>query len=259
MHADIHFPGDITMPNPRVINTIVAVVVAFAITSGLGAQDTLSAKLDPSGMINISQGGVELAMVELNAHGPNWQHAPQETATAEITDLPDGDGKQAVGTLPIPGTDGGAIEFTETVKTVPQGLNLSYDINMTKAVRINGLQLSIILPVAQYGGEELMVTRPGDDPDIAGLPLEEPERNFQVWNGQGSKVQVASGTDKEFSVELRAAADLVVQDLRQWDRPIFEIRFPAIMQQEGRDVAAEDRFHLDLTITFAAPLKLEGP
>ena len=247
------------MPNPRAITIIAAALVALAATSGVGAQEALSAKLDPSGMINISQGAAELVMIELNAHGPNWQHAPQETATAEITDLPDGDGKQAVSTLPIPGTDGAALQFTETVKVLPQGLNLSYDINMTKAARINGLQLSIILPVAQYGGEELMVTRPGDDPDLAGLPLEEPERNFQVWNGQGSKVKVAGGTDKEFSVELRAAADLIVQDLRQWERPIFEIRFPAIMQQEGRDVAAEDRFHLDLTITFAAPLELAGP
>ena len=42
-------------------------------------------------------------------------------------------------------------------------------------------------------------------------------------------------------------------------RPVFEIRFPAIMEDQGRDMAADDRFHLDLTVTFAAPVKLEGP
>jgi hypothetical protein len=80
-----------------------------------------------------------------------------------------------------------------------------------------------------------------------------------LWSGEGAKIEVAKDTDEAVTIELRAAADVIVQDLRQWDRPIFEIRFPAIMQEEGREVAAEDKFHLDLTVTFASPVKLEGP
>jgi hypothetical protein len=47
--------------------------------------------------------------------------------------------------------------------------------------------------------------------------------------------------------------------MRQWDNPVYEIRFPAIMEDAGREVAAGDRFHLDLTVTFAAAVGLGVP
>jgi hypothetical protein len=232
--------------------------VLLAAASSSWAQETLSAKLDASGMVQVSRGDVELATIELNAHGPNWQHAPQASATAEVSDLPDETGKQFVGTLPIPNTDGGAIQYTESVKVLPQGLHLEYDLAMAGAMKLNGLQLSICLPVAQYAGKELAIPRADGQPQIAGFP-EEQQQNFQVWSGEGAKIEVAKDTDEAVTIELRAAADVVVQDLRRWERPIFEIRFPAIMEDQGRELTAEDRFHLDLTVTFAAPVKLEGP
>jgi len=161
--------------------------------------------------------------------------------------------------LPIPNTDGGAIQYTESVKALPQGLQLEYDLGVTGAMRLNGLLVSIYLPVARYGGKEVVVAQPLGESQIVGLPQEQQERTFQVWAGQGAKIEVAEGTDEAVTIELRAATDVVIQDLRQWDSPVFEIRFPAIMEDQGRDVAAEDKFHLDLTVTFAAPVKLEAP
>lgn len=198
-------------------------------------------------------------MIELNAHGPEWKHAPQASAEAEVGDLPDQAGKRFVGTLPVPNTDGGAVRFTETVKVLPQGLQLEYDLSLTGAMKLNGLQVSILLALAQYAGKELVVTQPGGEPQIVGLPQEQQGETFQVWAGEGAKIEVAKGTDDAITIQLRAATDLVVQDLRRWEVPTFEIRFPAIMEDQGRDVAAEDKFHLDLTVTFPAPVKLEGP
>jgi hypothetical protein len=126
-------------------------------------------------------------------------------------------------------------------------------------MKLNGLQLSICLPVAQYAGKELLISTPDDDPQTVGLPLEQKEQTFQVWSGEGARIEVAKGTPVAATIQLRAAADVVVQDLRQWEQPVFEVRFPAIMEGEGRDVTPEDRFHLDLTVTFPAPVKLVGP
>jgi hypothetical protein len=240
-----------------VVASVAAALLLAA--SGLWAQDALSAKLDPSGMVQVARDGVQLAMIELNAHGPDWKHAPQASATAEVSDLPDQAGKRFVGTLPIPNTNGGAIKFTETVKTLPQGLQLEYDLSMAEAMKLNGLQLSVCLPVAQYAGKELAVAQPDGEPEIATLPQEQRKQTFQVWSGEGAKIEAAKGAGEAVTVELRAPTDVVVQDLRQWDQPVFEIRFPAIMEDQGRDVAADDKFHLDLTITFAAPVKLVGP
>ena len=230
-----------------------------AITACAWTQDALTAKLDPSGMVNVSRGADQLAMIELNAHGLNWQHAPQESATAKAEDLPVGEGKRFVGALPIPNAGGGAIEYTQDVTLLPEGIRLEYDISMTQAMKLNGLQLSIFLAVDQYAGEELMVAQPNGEPKIVGLPLEQGEGSFQLWRGDGSKIAVAGETEKAVTIEMRAATDVVLQDLRQWERPVFEVRFPAIMQEGGLDVTAEDRFHLDLTITFAAPMSIEGP
>jgi len=243
----------------RMVLVGLATAALLTAANGLWAQETLSAKLDPSGMIRVLRGDVELAMIELNAHGADWTHAPQASATAEVGDLPDGAGKRFIGTLPIPNTDGGAIKFTESVRTLPQGLQLEYDLSMTGAMKLNGLQVSVCLPVAQYAGKEVVVAQPEGDPEIMTLPLEQREQTFQVWTGEGAKIEAAKGTDEAVTIELRAPTDIVVQDLRQWEHPIFEIRFPAIMEDQGRDVAADDRFHLDLTVTLPAPVKLQGP
>jgi len=223
------------------------------------AQEPLSAKLHASGMVRITRGDVELALIELNAHGPQWKHAPQASAAAEVSDLPGRAGKRFVGTLPVPNTDGGALKFAESVKALPQGLALEYDLGLTKAMKLNGLQVSLLLPAAQYAGKELLIARPDGEPEIASLPQEQEGQTFQVWSGEGARIEAAKGTDAAITIELRAAADVVVQDLRRWGSPAFEIRFPAIMQDEGRDVAADDRFHLDLTVTFPTPVKLAGP
>ena len=236
---------------------ISAAVALLAAAPGLWAEEALSVKLDPSGLVRVLAGEVEVASVDLNAHGPQWTHVSQADATARVADLPEQGGKRVVGALPVPGTDGGALEFTESVKPLPQGFRLEYEVGVNQALKLNGLQVSIHLPVDRYGGQEMVITRPDEDPQIATLPEEKGEA-AQVWGGEGAKLEVAKGTDQAITIELRAGADVVIQDLRQWEQPAFEIRFPAIMEDPPREVAAEDRFHLDLTVTFAGPVKAAG-
>jgi len=233
-------------------------VALLAAASGSWAQAALTAKVEASGLVRLYSGDVELATIDLNAHGLQWKHAPQATATAAVSDLPDHAGKRVVGTLPVPGPEGGAIQFTETVRALPQGLQFEYDLSVTKAMKLNGLQLSIELPVARYAGKELVIARPEGDPQTVSLPQEKAE-NFTVWGGEGARIEVAKGTAEAVTIELRAATNIVVQDLRQWDNAIFEVRLPAIMDDGGRDVTADDRFHLDFTITLGGPVTLVGP
>ena len=250
----------------RLTSALVAVGVAIALAaSGSWADEApaaLSAKLDASGLIQLTRGDAQLATIELNAHGADWKHAPQATATAQVSALPNGTDKRFVGTLPIPNADG-AIRYTETVKLLPQGLRLEYDLGVTKAMKLDGLQLSVNLPVAAYAGKPLLIGQGQGEPQGVTLPPEKQDKPdqapVQLWAGEGAKVEVAKGTEEALTVELLAPTDLVVQDLRKWGTSVFEIRFPAIMEDPGRDVAADDRFHLDLTVTFAGPVKLEGP
>lgn len=248
------------MNRVRALMVIVSVAAGVVLaTNGAWAQEALTAKLYSTGMALVSRGDDGLAMIELSAHGPAWQHASQETATADVSDLPDHAGKRFAGVLPVPNTDGGVIEYTETVRALPQGLQIEYDLAMTGAMRLNGLQVSVYLPVPRYGGHEVLITAPQSEPEITSFPGAEEETTFRGWSGQGAKVEVAKGTDDAVTIELRAATDVMIQDLRQWDQPLFEVRFPAIMEDQGREMSADDRFHLDFTVTFAEPVNLEGP
>lgn len=240
------------------VGSLSATLLVMA-TAGWGQAQPVVA-LEPSGLVRVVSEGTELARIELNAHGPQWSYAPQTGATARVTTLPDQGGKRFVGNLPIPNTDGGALTFTETVTALPQGLRLEYEVGVTQALKLNGLQVSVLLPAASFAEKEVVITRPEeDDPEVAVLPLEQRGETFHVWGGEGDRIQIAKGTAQALTLDLQAPADLVIQDLRRWDQPYFEIRFFAIMEDPPREVTAEDRFHLCLNVTATTPLRLTGP
>jgi hypothetical protein len=222
------------------------------------AQGTLTAKVEPNGTIRVSDATGEIAMIELNAHAPGWVYAAQSTATAQGTDLPAGSGKRVSGTLPIPNAKSG-LTFVESVKAIPQGLQLEYDVTAAQTVRLAGLQVSVNLPTSRYAGKGLLIGQPDQDPESGTFPTQGSDQSFQVWTGSGERVEVGRGTTDAIALRLRAATDLLVYDLRKWQHDLFEIRFPAIMEDGGRDVTPEDRFHLDFTITFAMPVKIVAP
>ncbi|MCX7597770.1 MAG: hypothetical protein N2512_02735 [Armatimonadetes bacterium] len=247
----------------QAIAMVVAVAIAalgFAALGGhLWAQEILSVKVEPSGLVRVMRGNVPLAAIELNAHGPQWKHAPQESATAEMVRPAEGDDRRVVGTLPVPNTDGGAVKFSEVVVLAGQGLRLEYDVAVARGMKLNGLQVSILLPADLYADKEVLISHPDAEPQGATLPKEQRGEEFYVWGGEGQRVDVAKGTKDALTLELLAPADILIYDLRRWERPEFEIRFPAIHEDQGYDVSEDDLFHLDLTATFAGQLKLVGP
>jgi len=242
----------------KIARTAITACVVLAVASGSGAQEALTVKVEPSGTVRVLTGGAELAMIELNAHATGWKHVPQAEATAQVSDLPNEAGKRITGTLPIDDA-GGALRFTQTVKPISQGLQLEYDVSVAQTVRLNGLQVSVCLPTARYAGKELLIGQPDRDPEMGSFPQEPNPQNFQVWSGEGERVEAARGTPDAVAARLRAVTDIVVQDLRQWKHETFEIRFPAIMEAAGRELSPDDRFHLDFIVTFAVPVKLTGP
>ena len=235
---------------------IAPVLVGVLLTIALGAwaQERPTWKMDASGLVRIMQGDQSLAAIELNAHGPNWKHAPQQSATAQVTEMPGG-GNRVVGTLPIPETEGGTIRFVQVLRPLPGGFELEYDLVMDGDMRLNGVQVSLGLSVAQYAGTQVMILRPDQDPEVRELPIEH-KGNFQIWRGDGATLEVATGTPQAMVLQFRAAADVVIQDLRSWDQDLFEVRFPAVMEEPPRQVFADDRLHRDFTVTFPEPAKI---
>jgi hypothetical protein len=234
-----------------------ALFVAMAASSR--AEPPLDVKLHSSGMVEIVQGSNSLATIDLNAHSAAWEYTSQKDTKDKVSVLPGGGGKRFEGAFAIPKTEGAAVQYTQNVRMLPEGFELEYDLVVSKTVKLNGLQVSISLPVTNYAGKEMLVSQLGSDPTLVGLPKEHQEGRSQLWTGEGARVEVAKGTDRAIKIAMRAVTDILVQDLRQWQSPLFEVRFPAIMDNAGRELQAGTRFHLDITVTLGAPVRLVGP
>ncbi len=233
-----------------------AIVLLQAAAGTSWGQTALSAKIHPSGMVEVFRGKASLVLIDLNAHGAGWEYASQKDTKAQIARLAGKLGKRCVGAFPIPNADGATIRFTQDVEMLPRGFRIEYDLAVEKTVRLNGLQISVSLPEGPFAGKEMLVSRLGGDPTLVGLPKEHQEGKSHLWTGEGAKIEIAKDKPEAVTVELRAVTDVLLQDLRQWQSPFFEIRFPAIMEHSGRQVSAGSRFHLDLTVTFGAPVRL---
>ncbi len=245
----------------RIRKTVTACMAAALFHASAGtpcAQDALSAKVHPSGMVEVVRGKASLVLIDLNAHGAEWEYASQKDTKAQISKLAGRAGRRCAGAFPIPNADGATIRFTQDVEMLSQGFRIEYDLTLEKTARLNGLQVSVSLPEPPYAGKEVLVSRLGGDPTLVGLPKEHQEGKSHLWTGDGARIEIAKDTKEAVTVELRAVTDVLLQDLRQWQSPFFEIRFPAIMEHSGRQISAGTRFHLDITVTFAAPVQLAG-
>ena len=92
-----------------------------------------------------------------------------------------------------------------------------------------------------------------------GLPQEQSETRFQLWSGQGKRIEIAKDLPEAIALEVLADTDVIVHDMRRWDNPIYEVRLPAIMEDPPRETAAAERFHLEVTLSFDSPITIELP
>jgi hypothetical protein len=239
------------------------------------AQDALTAKLLPQGGVNIMSGEKPLATLSLNAHGPEWKHVDQAEATATVKEADPGPGKIVEGTLPVPGTDGGAVHFVETIGPTAKGFSADYTLGVTKALALNGLQVSLLLPTSMFAGKTIVVhTRPAapaggeaaaDETVSVTLPEQLDAEKWQLAASPASKIEIAAGADDAITLVPKVPAPkegeapqlpmFVIQDLRKWDQNMVEVRLFLIMDDNGKQVAEEDKMHVALDLTFAHELQ----
>ena len=254
---------------PIVLVTFIIVSTVRALTAA--PPEALPAKLLAQGGIRVTTGDKPLATLSLNAHGPAWRNADQTAATALVKDAETGPAKIVEGSLPVPDTDGGAVRFAETLTPAKKGFTVAYGLGYTKAMTLNGLQVSLLLPAEAFAGKAVVLHMPGEGAVTADkttevlLPENLDSEKWQLATGPASKIEIAPGTDNAITIAPKlptaregAKADLprfIVQDLRKWDQAVFEVRMVLIFDEKGKQVSAEDKANTELSITFARPLQ----
>ena len=222
-------------------------------------QDGLGLRFTPDGRVQVWAGAEQLMTLELNAHGPKWSHAGQEKATATRADADTERDAGVVfsGSLPVPNTEGGAIEFVETLEPIESGFSAVYKLRPNREVLLNGLQLSLLLPTARFTGKEIALRAAEGEPTRLTLPRELNGEKWVLGAAECNGVEVAPGAPDAIALTTEKAARLVVQDLRQWQKEVFEVRLALITADEGELVSADRRYSVKIDVTFARPLFLE--
>jgi hypothetical protein len=256
----------------RYIGHLVSLLVIFALLACTVctalADGPLTAKLLPQGGIQIMSDGKTIATLELNAHGPKWTHAGQETATATITKP--GSARRCEGLLPVPNTDGGAVRFVEVIRPKPKEFRVTYELGFTKTMTLDGLQVSLLLPTEAYAGHAVLVGRPSAETADLRRILLPPQLNEQGWQLAtlpAETLQIAPGADGAMTLTARVstgkrseaspAPNWAIQDLRQWKQDAFEARLFLIMSDQGKQVTADDKMTVQLDVAFPSEVQWE--
>ena len=230
-------------------------LVCLLVATVAMAQDGRTAILKDGGMVAVQDGEGKFCDLELNVHGPEWTYSSQ--ADAKATASADGEAKVMTGALPVPGTDDGAVTFREDVRGDDDGLKVGYELGFSGAMTVNGLQVSLLLPADRFAGTRLTITGEGTAKRYVVLPAELDEAGWVLASLKGKTIQI--GTEEGSpTVTLDKSRDLLIHDLRRWERDEFEIRIPIIAAEEGTIVGNTDNYDLEVTLA-PGPVEVKAP
>ena len=232
-----------------------ACVMCLLVATVAVAQDGRTAALKAGGMVALNDGEGKFCDLELNVHGPEWTYSSQADAKATVS--VDGEAKVFTGTLPVPDTDDGAVTFREDISADEDGLKVGYELGFSGAMTVNGLQVSLLLPADRFAGTRLTITGEGTAKRYVALPAELDEAGWVLASLKGKTIQI--GTEEGSpTVTLDKSRDLLIHDLRRWERDEFEIRIPIIAAEEGTIVGNTDNYDLEVTLA-PGPVEVKVP
>jgi hypothetical protein len=244
---------------PR-FGTIALAVVATVVLAGTAAvaQEGIVVQPAPTGRLQVTKAGQPIMAIELSVHGDNWTHAPQSRAQAQVTQLADQPGLLYKGLLQVPGGEG-PLNFEETLRPAENGFFADYKMWFNQPTTLNGLQVSLLLPVARYLGKNVVLVGGGGRETTVELPMQLDAQKWVLHQGGGiTEVQIAPGTDVASGVACGGPTNVLVHDLRQWQQQVFEIRFHQVYQQTALTVEANREFKFSLAFGFQEPVTIQG-
>ena len=154
---------------------------------------------------------------------------------------------------------GAAVSFLQVVTPhADEGLRISYELRPSGPMILNGLQISLLMPAERFAGERLIIGGEEGPQRSVALPQTLNADRWQLGTVKGSQVQLGAEADTALTLETDKAYDLVLHDLRRWDREEFEIRIPIIAAEQGEMVTANNRWDIEISLA-PGPIEITGP
>jgi len=236
--------------------SLTALLVGAVTVSAALAQDGRTVVLRGSGQVLLKDADGDFATLELNLHNSAWKYASQTDATAKCQDT--GEEKTFTGALPVPEVAGATIAFLETITSANDGVHVIYEMRPSGPMILNGLQISLLLPTDRFGGQQLTVSGGEAAEQPIALPRTLNPAQWQMGTHKGNALQIGAEAATAVKVKIDKAYDLIIQDLRQWQRDEFEIRIPFIQADQGQMVGNNDGWDVEV-ILAPGPMTVTGP
>ena len=205
---------------------------------------------EEKGEIIFLDGTEPFSRISCAAFGPSWKAESQSVAydlnnTSAMADL-----RSLSGTFDVPGTRA-SVAFSESVSRAGQRqLDVSYELTMNQAAALNSLCISFFLPCDEYAGRPITIFDAAGR-QVRSLTLPTSLGQAQLSSQHGvAKLAVAPGTPTGYEVAFSPAADVLVQDNRQWGGAEFEIRIELLDASATAFVPGRAQFGQSLSVSF---------
>lgn len=205
-------------------------------TCAAGEEEPIVAKLlppssyDPAGpavlveadgeLSLLGPGGVARATIRLGVHGREWALTEQPAADIHGGDLA-ADVRTVTGAIPVPGADGGAVEYEEVVQPQGDGFALTYTIRRAEPLAINSHHLSLSVPLPPHAGQ--IVTMVGEETREVTLPAEHGELHLARLRAR--ELRFWPGRDDGMTITVDPPTPVLLQDNRRFGSDQLEVRF----------------------------------
>jgi hypothetical protein len=248
-------------PQVEAARQFVAAVTSPAEAAALAATAAPATTLDPSkpfvmlkpsGWVRVGTRDAIYVEAMVAIHGVDWSYAAQDQATVQLSG--DTRARYAVGSLAVPSTGEARMDFVQKATALPDGgLGLAYKLSFPQPVRLNGYQVSFVVPLRRYAGATIKLGTPqGEKSVVVGETLGD---KF-LHAGPVTSVAVAPGRADGFKLRLDEPSNLLVQDGRGWGGTDLELRFNFRRAEAGDEVPAGESVQRAFTLSLNSPLQM---
>jgi hypothetical protein len=226
-------------------------VLALALIGGISSCAwPLTVVTEDKGEIIFLDGAAPFARIACGAFGPGWRAESQSVAydLADTRSTPDE--RSLSGTFDVPETPA-SVAFSESVSRAgPRSLHAAYQLTLTTAAQPNSLWVSLYLPCDLYNGRTVTAfDAAGEQREFLALPASLGQAHLFSRHGV-KKLSVADGAAVGYEVEFSPAANVLLQDNRQWGGTEFELRIELLGPYLDATVPAGTEFAQALSVTL---------
>jgi hypothetical protein len=180
-----------------------------------------------------------LGRISPGLFGPGWTGF--EATTAEGSPREIAAGRWQYSGSMVPEGQAGSVDYTVTATRIAGGVEVSYQFTTRGELSLNALYIRLKLPLSFANGGRALL--PGKEVAFPAAYLGRPGMHF----GPGKEIELRLSTTK-MRLSVEEAADIELQDNREWKEEAFDLSFHVFHGDQARTVPTGSGFRQTLRV-----------